>query len=508
MKLPISLSIISFLFAMSSTTAQPTDLDEIAAALDTIPLVEISADDPIVVALDKLWADHRMEWLGVELDSVCLNAHNFSFGDVPVYSEAIIAERLALLDSQSPMDLDYNAYVQAFINLYTIRRRDVTSRVLGLAAYYYPLFEEKLDQFDMPLELKHLAVVESALNANAKSRVGATGLWQFMYNTGKMYDLEADSYIDERKDPYASTIAACRFMKALYKMYGDWHLVLAAYNSGPGNVNKAIRRSGGHRDYWKIRPYLPKETAGYVPAFIAVNYVMNHAADHNIFPTRPSYLYTDVDTLQICKSVRIDQVAYFAGMTVDQVALLNPRYKTSTIPANGSCNTLYLPNEAIGSFLANFESLEQYQPAPVEASIAQAEPEKTQKTHTVRSGDSLGKIANKYGVTTKQLIAWNRLKSTNIQPGQKLKIEVAEIRSTTTARAETKTEPKREDSGTKTANPELGSMKVHIVQSGDTLWDIANRYPGISVNDIKAANSGLNIKSLKPGQKIKIPQGT
>ncbi|MEM9050716.1 MAG: lytic transglycosylase domain-containing protein, partial [Bacteroidota bacterium] len=218
--------------------------------LDTAAVV-IFDDDPILVAMDQSWEEQGKRWLAFTADSVALNTNHFAADSMPVYADSVYAKRLGNLNEQTPMDLDYNKYVKAYINVYTNKRKDITEQVLGLSALYYPMFEEQLDKYDMPLELKHLAVVESALNPSARSRVGATGLWQFMYATGKMYGLEVNSFVDERRDPHKSTIAACEYMSYLYGLYNDWNLVLAAYNSGPGNVNKAIRRSGGKRTYWE-----------------------------------------------------------------------------------------------------------------------------------------------------------------------------------------------------------------------------------------------------------------
>jgi membrane-bound lytic murein transglycosylase D len=361
------------------------------------------------------------------------------------------------------------------------------------------MFEEKLDQFDMPLELKHLAVVESALNPKAKSRVGATGLWQFMYATGKMYGLEVDTYIDERSDPYQATIAACRYMSALYRMYGDWNLVLAAYNSGPGNVNKAIRRSGGKRDYWEIRPFLPRETRGYVPAFIAVNYVMNYAAEHNLYPVKPAFLYAEVDTVHVCKEMRLEHISLVTALSIDALQLLNPSLKQYTIPARPECKAIYLPVASVGTFLANEDSLEKFAlPEPLED-----EPAAVAQTYTVRSGDVLGLIAERHGVGVSQIKEWNNLRSHNISVGQKLVI----YSDKTVKAPQAKTETAQNDQKPK-ASMNTADMRMHTVQSGDTLWDIAKKYPGITMDDLKKANSNLNFSRLKPGQKIKIPSTT
>lgn len=486
--------------AISDSTKTPSS--------DTLA-VEIYPDDPVLLAMDMLWADERLHWQNFESDTVCKNIYNFPAGYIPQYSDSVIMSRLEKLNQATPLELEYNRHVKGFISLYVDRRRDLTARVLGLAELYYPLFEEKLDQFDIPLELKHLAVVESALNASARSRVGASGLWQFMYNTGRMYGLEVDNYVDDRSDAYKSTIAACRYMSYLYGIYGDWNMVLAAYNSGPGNVNKAIRRSGGKRDYWAIWDYLPRETRSYVPAFIAVNYVMNYAAEHNIYAVQPEFLYAEIDTIEVCKRATFDQISHFTGVSVAQLEVLNPSLKRNIVPASDKCRVIYLPVEAIGLFLANEDSLYQYNldvPQAVDGLVV----EEVVKYYTVKRGDVLGSIAQRNGVGLSDLRAWNNIRGNTIHPGQKLTIKktvktpVSAAAKPTTTPAATK-QATASTNGTKTDKNNSVDQKFHVVQSGDTLWDIAKMYPGISVNDIKSANSDLNYNRLKPGQKIKIP---
>lgn len=492
-------------FGISSATGVQ---DSTTTAIEDTTEVIIAADDPILLAMDQSWMNVGKDWLAFNADSAILNIHGFSPDSIPEYADSTYANRIAALNDATPMELDYNNYVRAYINVYAKRRRDITSQVLGLAALYYPLFEEQLDRFDMPLELKHLAVVESALNPSARSPVGASGLWQFMYTTGKIYNLEVNSFVDERRDPYKSTIAACQYMQYLYGRYNDWNLVLAAYNSGPGNVNKAIRRSGGKRTYWEIRRYLPRETRGYVPAFIAVNYIMNHAADHNLYPVEPPIQFPEVDTLQVCRRTTFDQLSKFTSVPVADLEMLNPSMKRNIIPKSEACQTVYLPVEAVGLFLANQDELYNYNPdAPqaVDGYIV----EDVIETHVVRSGDVLGKIAERYGVGISSIREWNNIRGNRIYPGQKLEIHKT-VRTKVGETTAQKTEPRKEPAKsveTKPAEKQVNSanMKVHIVQSGDTLWDIAKLYPGVSINDIKSANAGLNSQRLKPGQKIKIP---
>lgn len=457
---------------------------------------QIASDDAVLKMIDSLISQKYFESLGYNLDT------NYEFNEADlVLNDSILEERLAKLNRNSPIALDYNEHVKAFINLYVVKRRALLSRVVGLAPTYYPMFEEVLDRFDMPLELKHLAVVESALSPVAKSRVGAQGLWQFMYRTGKMYGLEIDSYKDDRMDPYKATVAACEYMNDLYKLYGDWHLVLAAYNSGPGNVNKAIRRSGGKKDYWEIRRFLPRETRGYVPAFIAVNYALNHYRDHGIKPAVLDQFAYLKDTVHIYRALSFEQIASYIDLPVEQIQFLNPCYKHDFIPENEEGLSLCLPLEKVGVFLANEEAIyADLRRKEVEDSIAGKESESIvpeQLVHVVRSGEFLGSIANKYNCKVSELMAWNNKRSTRINPGDRLTIYTSNPPKQEPEKLAEKVEPKALNKG---------KYQVHIVRSGDTLWDIAKEYNNISVTELKRLNSHLNFKRLKPGMEVKVKQ--
>jgi membrane-bound lytic murein transglycosylase D len=495
--------LMSSLVAFGHSDGSDRDTTKLLAS-DTLQPV-IYPDDPSIAALDALWLEERISWLTFDADSNCLNVHAYAWDSIPVLDAAVIAAKVQRLNEQTPFDLRYNAQVQAYINVYVKQKRQVTSRVLGMAQLYYPLFEEKLDQFDIPLELKHLAVVESALNPSAKSRAGATGLWQFMYATGKMYGLQVDNYVDERRDPLQSTVAACRYLKFLHGMYGDWNLVLAAYNAGPGNVNKAIRRSGGKKDYWEISPYLPRETRSYVPAFIAANYVMNYASDHNIYPAIPQFLFAEVDTLHICRETNFGQISAVTGVPIAQIEMLNPSLKHHMVPKTDVCTVVYLPVNAVGLFLANADSL-YVQPA-LSPEVVSTYTAPSVEVHTVRSGESLGLIAQRYGVGLTQLKEWNNLRSNNIHVGQKLQIHNAPKRSVTSqaSKSPQQNSVANKDVLQKPSAELISGERYHVVQSGDTLWDIAKEYPGISANDIVKANQGVSSTSLKPGQKLRIP---
>jgi membrane-bound lytic murein transglycosylase D len=390
------------------------------------PAPPLRHDDPVAARLDELSLLPWIKYSPFTIDTAYHNLHGFEADQVPTWSAETMRHRMAVLDGTTPFDLTYNRVVQSYMDLYVVRKREMSSRMLGLAELYFPVFEEALDRHGIPLEMKYLAVVESALNPAARSRAGAVGLWQFMLPTGKMFGLKADSYIDERHDVYKSTDAACRYLKYLYNLYDDWEMAMAAYNCGPGNVNKAIRRSGGRKGYWDIYDHLPRETRGYVPAFIAVNYLFAHHADHNIYPVAPTYCLYEMDTVQVCYPVDLNALARLTGMPEQDILDMNPTFKRGLVPDVDQPVSLYLPKDAAGIFVANEEELRYSfmreaskeevkavsQPAPASPS--------TNKTHLVRSGESLGVIARKYGVSVSDLKRWNGLRSDMIRAGQKL----------------------------------------------------------------------------------------
>jgi membrane-bound lytic murein transglycosylase D len=383
-------------------------------------------DDPVAARLDELSLLPWIKYSPFTIDTLHHNVHGFEADQVPNWSPETMRHRMAVLDGTTPFDLTYNRVVQSYIDLYVVRKREMSSRMLGLAELYFPVFEEALDRHGIPLEMKYLAVVESALNPAARSRAGAVGLWQFMLPTGKMFGLHADSYIDERHDVYKSTEAACRYLKYLYRLYDDWEMAMAAYNCGPGNVNKAIRRSGGRKGYWDIYDHLPRETRGYVPAFIAVNYLFTHHADHNIYPVAPAYCLYEMDTVQVCYPVDLDALARLTGLPEQDVRDMNPTFKRGLVPDVDQPVSLYLPKDAAGIFVANEEELRysfmREANREVVKAVSQPAPASpaTQKTHVVRSGESLGVIARKYGVSVSDLKQWNGLRSDMIRAGQKL----------------------------------------------------------------------------------------
>ncbi|MFN2260685.1 MAG: LysM peptidoglycan-binding domain-containing protein, partial [Psychroflexus sp.] len=370
-------------------------------------------------------------------------------------------------------------------------------RLMALSKFYFPMFESTFDRFDVPLEMKYLALVESALNPRAKSRVGATGLWQFMYSTGKMYDLEVSSYVDERMDPLASTEAAAKYLKRLHSMFDDWDLALAAYNSGPGNVSKAIRRSGGNTNYWEIRNYLPRETAGYVPSFQAMMYIFEYADEHGFAPNKPKIAYIGTDTIRTKKLIKLDHIAEVTKIDLEFLEFLNPSYKLGIIPFEAEKNYyVRLPYVESGVFVANENKIYNF----TDEKLAQAE-EALPKNYKaddkvnyyVKSGDFLGRIANKFGVRISQIKSWNNLRSNNLNIGQRLLI----YPRNPTAVINSKQENDKKDS----SNTE--SVEFYKVKSGDSLWTISRKFPHLSVEDLKNLNDLTNNK-LKPGMKLKV----
>ncbi len=332
------------------------------------------------------------------------------------------------------MEMPYNEVVRKFIDQYSGRLRRSVSYMLGACNFYTPIFEEALESYQLPLELKYLPIIESALNPQATSRVGAAGLWQFMITTGKTYGLEVNSLIDERRDPIKSSYAAAHYLKDLYGIYGDWTLVIAAYNCGPANVNKAIRRAGDARDYWTIYPYLPRETRGYVPAFIAANYIMNYYCDHNICPVN-TRLPASTDTILIHRNVHFDQIVAMCNVTPEEVKALNPQYRTQMIPGETRPCTLRLPTHGISAFIEagdsiyNYKSDELFTNRKETAVVENVQPQRNNRrgrtgsrSVTVRPGDTLSTIAKRNGVSVNQLRRLNGIKGSNIRAGKRIRI--------------------------------------------------------------------------------------
>jgi len=597
-----TLNLLMIFFFGVSVTLSAQQAGEYTSPEKATTDFEFVGDNFIVAAMDSLSTLKYFESSENTRFRLNENKYNFLPNFVPTYPDSIYYYRMQRLDVESPINLTYNPRVRMFIDMYANKKKGTTSRVLGLSQMYLPMFKQQLDKYNVLLELKYLAIVESALNAKARSSAGAGGLWQFMYYTGKVYGLELTSYVDDRNDPLKSTVAACRHFNDLYNMYHDWLLVLAAYNSGPGNVNKAIRRSGGKMTFWEIMPYLPRETRDYVPAFIAVNYVMAYSNEHNIYPVMPKILYHETDTVAVHQPLTLSILADKLKLSITDLEFLNPTFRTGFIPATPA-NPFYirLPQKSIADFINNEPSLYAYyqlkgydanqykiqdnsdydivtkkvthkvrkgetlstiarkydcssteikkwnklkksslyqgqalkiyvqtkQPAvqaktpktvpatqvlvansdslEIDQTLATVEKKPVTKTispkyHVVKKGESLGKVATKYHVTTKNLMAWNKMKSTNLMIGQKLRVNAPGqiIVNETVADKKEALKPAAQQ---KNVSP---NAKYHVVKKGEFLAKIATNY-GVTTNELVAWNS-LETNSLLVGQKLRVNQ--
>ncbi len=438
--------------------------------------------------------------------------------------DSIYIQRLAHIPSV--IDLSYNSKVNSFIRVYTHKKRDKVQIMLGLTNYYFPIFERVLDEVGLPEEFKYLPIIESALNPRAVSRVGASGLWQFMYSTGKLYKLEINSYVDDRLDPVKSSYAAAHFLKDLYEMFGDWTLALAAYNCGPGNVKKAIRRSGGKTNYWDIYYRLPRETRGYVPAFIAAVYTMNYYQEHGIVPIKIDLPLAN-DTIMINKELHLKQVSTVLNMPIDELRNLNPQYKIDIIPAKKKSYVLKLPVDMITPFIDledsifTFKDSVYFNPAnklraPKNYSYRASQPKNTAKLYyKVKSGDNLGYISEWYHVGLSDLRYWNNIRHNLIREGQKLVIYVPKSKKSKYSKINTMSFAAKQkmigksvssNKSSKTANTNIDSKHYvyYTVRKGDNLWTIAKKFPGVSDKDIKNLNNIRDARNISVGQKLKI----
>ena len=421
--------ILLFLFATPKVNAQSVDVvirDNGKERQESIELPK-SMTYPLDSLLNDWKAKNYID-LGKDCSTAEIN---------PLFSDSVYIDRLSRMPTV--MEMPYNEIVRKFIDMYAGRLRNQVSFMLSACNFYMPIFEEALDAYNLPLELKYLPIIESALNPSAVSRAGAGGLWQFMIGTGKMYGLESNSLVDDRRDPIKATWAAARYLKDLYDIYHDWNLVIAAYNCGPGTINKAIRRSGGETDYWSIYNYLPKETRGYVPAFIAANYVMNYYCEHNICPMTTT-LPPSTDTIIVDRDVHFDQIVAVCNVKAEEVKALNPQYRTGLIPGAKKSCILRLPTHGISAFIAAGDSVYTYKSDELftnrsEVAVSQSAKKSSatrsrsskssrskSRTHTIRSGETLSTIAKRYGTTVSKLKRLNGIKGTSIRAGKKLKV--------------------------------------------------------------------------------------
>ena len=456
-------------------------------------------DRPETAKFDSLWMKELYDSSSL-FDSIYQDISSLEIDSVYHFNvdTDTLKARLKLLNQKTPFNIVYNPSLENVIRYFLTRKRDMMSRMMTISQFYFPLFEQELDNQNVPLELKYLAIVESALNPRARSRVGATGLWQFMYGTGKMYDLDVSSYVDERSDPINSTKAASLYLKKLHDIFNDWDLALAAYNSGPGNVNKAIRRSGGYKNYWNIRRNLPRETAGYVPAFLATMYIFEYAEEHGFTRQVTDRPYFETDTIHVKTTITFNQISELVDVSEEELMFLNPAYKLKVIPYVKDKNyALRLPVDALGKFVANEEAIYahvQNQLKSKEEPLPQIVQSKDQITYKVRSGDFLGKIAERYGVGVSQIKNWNGLRSNNLRIGQRLTIYPRKIPSSISSTNASKSS---------TNSVAAAGTKVHTVKSGDSLWTISKKYPGISIDNLRKWN-GISGNDIKPGTKLKL----
>ncbi|TWI13267.1 membrane-bound lytic murein transglycosylase D [Flavobacterium cauense R2A-7] len=460
-------------------------------------------------------------------------------------STDLLKERLKKLDEKSPFNVEYNPTVENVIKSFLKNRPRAFERLMAVSEYYFPMFESKLSKYDLPLEIKYLAIVESALNPLAKSRVGASGLWQFMYETGKQYNLEVNSYVDERYDPLKATEAACQYFTNMFKIFGDWDLVLASYNTGPGNISKAIRRSGGHTNYWNIRKYMHPETQGYLPAFYATMYVYEYKKEHGIVPKKASTTYFETDTVMVKKQMSFKQIADLLDMPEEQLRFLNPIYKRNVVPfVSDKAHYIRLPKNKLAIFTSNEDKVYAYidyeeskrekqefkvkkpriftrdsiqtavassennqNSAEEEEVVTKAVKKLKTKFYTVKRGDNLSEISEKNNVSIAELKKWNKIKGTSVNAGQKLKIqyETSVVVAEKTARKKKIDTLKVSEPVVKSTEPKTEvavNEKMYVVQKGENLTQIAAKN-NITIAQLKEWNS-LEDEGIKAGQELKI----
>lgn len=553
-------------FAQDSVTADNTIAKpEIKLSfLDSLKSTFIRHDE--MACVDSLWMQEMANtdlFENMQEDLLRINPDedvDFSL------STELLKERLAALDAKSPFNIEYSKGLENIIKAYLKNRPRSYERLMAISEYYFPMFEEHLAKYNVPLEIKYLAVIESALNPRAKSRVGATGLWQFMYPTGKQYNLEVNSYVDERSDPLKATEAACQYLTSLYNIFGDWDLVLASYNAGPGNVTKAIRRSGTYRNYWNIRKNLPKETQAYNPTFLATMYIYEYAKEHGIKAKKAPLTYFETDTIMVKRQMSFKQLATVLEIPVSQLQFLNPIYKLDVIPfTKEKAHYLRLPKNKIALFTSNEAGIYAYidhEDSKRERPNFSATPRRSEaiasnykkpaytkkntvvtKTHVVKRGDNLGEIAGRYDVSIADLRKWNKIKGNNIMAGQKLKIQKnttikmpvdmepqEAIAANDSKQEAVKTFPAANKQDNTPANevadcdnnPTVAENKsaiaaankrareasyeetrLYIVQKGDSLFSIARKHPGVTVENLKKWNE-IKGESIQPGMKLKV----
>ena len=517
-------------FAQGPTEALKKDSKN--AYLDSIKATFVQ--DNIASCVDSLWMKELTNldiYNDISVDIKNINIDKKVDFELPT---ELLKARLAIMDAKSPFNIEYNQGLENIIKSFLKNRKKSFERLMAISEFYFPMFEEAMARQNVPLEIKYLAVVESALNPKAVSRVGATGLWQFMFQTGKQYGLNINTYVDDRSDPLKASDAAALYMSNMYKIFGDWDLVLASYNSGPGNVAKAIRRSGGQQNFWNIRKYLPKETQGYVPAFLATMYIYEYHKEHGIVPNRAAIKHFATDTIMVKREISFKQISDLIDIPVSQLQLLNPAYKRDVIPyIVGENHYLRMPNDKVAIYTSNEDKIYAYvnhetskrersyesRYASKDNSNEATESQIVTKTkfYKIKRGDSLSEIANKFGVTLSELKKWNHIKGTYATRGKTLKIYsydnvvVKPKEEKENAVAETKKEPVTEEVNPAVAETKykeeqvvsfVNTTKKHKVRKGDNLSSIADKY-NVSVSDLKKWNN-LKKNTVASGKVLKI----
>lgn len=467
--------------------------------------------------------------LKINTNNLFFNNNDTSDEIIPQFSDSVYIQRLQNLPSI--IDMTYNDKVRAFIELYVNKKRKNVKVMLGLAQYYFPIFEEILDKHGLPHELKYLTIIESALNPRAVSKMGASGIWQFMYTTGKLYDLQVNSLVDERRDPVKASYAAANYLKDLYNIYKDWTLAIAAYNCGPGNVNKAIKRAKGKTNFWEIYDYLPSETRGYVPAFIAANYMMNYYKEHNLFPQKIDFPVL-TDTVMVDADINLKDVSELLNVPLQQLRDLNPQYKNDIIPGSSEVYAIKLPINLVTTFIEledsiavrSKESLLKNTDMNIVKNSIQVSPndDVIRINYKVKPGDTYQKIARKFNVDEYALKEWNRMRGKKLKTGQNLIIYTVNKNNSnqkpfvqktsgtpiTTDSSSIKKANHEENKSTiqehkKINNEKKSTTTIHVVKKGESLTSIAKKY-NVSVNEIMNWNDIKTHNHIVVGQKIKI----
>lgn len=493
--------------AMSDTTTVGDTLN----SGGFVSFLEANGDYDIVLENESVTIDsllgmwyHKRDLTLVEMEPTDIDSV-IMVSNVP---DSVYLNRLR--DMNSFISLPYNSIIRNHIIYYTEKMPQKMETVLGLAAYYMPIFEEIFDSYDLPIELTAMAVIESALNTKAVSRARAKGMWQFMYSTAKRYGLTINSYVDERFDPITSAHAAAQYLRDSYLIFNDWPLAIASYNCGAGNVNKAIRRSGGGKSFWEVYRYLPRETRGYVPSFIAALYSMRYYKEHNLTPT-PVVMPPHLDTIAVNKMLHFEQIAHYTGISVEELRTHNPQYLHDIIPGVERQYILRLPYQYTPSFIDNEAAIYKYRdsiyfnPSTLKklqnnSSIGDGE----RITHKVRKGETLSHISMKYGVSVNNIRRWNGIKGNNIRVGQKIVIYSNNKGPASSSSASSKTSSGSKSNKSSVKTTEDGGYLYYTVKSGDNLWDIAKKFDGVSYEQIMKINGFTKKSKIYPGNKIKI----